>query len=234
MTESRLVTLHVWRVPRRAVPAAFARMAVDPRRVRQVPGIRFAKFVGTGTGTGFGPGDADLTRYAAVIVWDTPVPSEPSEPFAAWDRIAVSSARVDLTPIVSAGRWSGLAPFGEPGGGHVEGPVLALTRARLRLARAVTFWKAVPPVATALARAPGLLAQFGIGEAPIGWQGTVSVWRSATDLTSFAYRQPEHRAVVARTPVDRWYAEDLFARFAVRAIHGDRAVLGWTEKGKTQ
>jgi len=108
--------------------------------------------------------------------------------------------------------------------------VLALTRARLRLGAAVRFWRAVPPVAAALRTAPGLLARFGIGEAPIGWQGTVSVWRGATDLTAFAYRRPEHRAVVDRTPVARWYAEDLFARFGVRDVVGDRAVLGWREE----
>jgi hypothetical protein len=225
---SPLVTLHVWRIRPRAVPVAFARLAAGPRRVRRRPGVRFVKLVGTGTGDGFGPGDADLTRYAAVVAWDTP---QPAEVFAGWDRLAVARARIDLTPVVSRGRWSGVAPFGTPTDGRVEGPVLALTRARLRPSRALTFWNAVPPVAAALAGAPGLLARFGIGEAPVGWQGTVSVWRSATDLMRFAYRQPEHRAVVERTPVDRWYAEDLFARFAVRDIHGDRAVLGWTEEG---
>jgi hypothetical protein len=110
--------------------------------------------------------------------------------------------------------------------------VLALTRARLRPVKALTFWRAIPPVALELGAAPGLLAGFGIGEAPIGWQGTVSVWRDAADLTAFAYRQPEHRAVIARTPVARWYAEELFARFAVLGITGDREVLGW--KGQTE
>ena len=105
--------------------------------------------------------------------------------------------------------------------------VLALTRARLRPSRMVAFYRAARPVARELAAAPGLLARFGIGEAPIGWQGTISVWRDATDLTRFAYRQPEHRAVIVRTPAARWYAEELFARFAVRAIDGDRSVLGW-------
>jgi hypothetical protein len=109
--------------------------------------------------------------------------------------------------------------------------VLALTRARLRPTRALTFWRAIPPVLREVDGAPGLLARFGVGEAPIGWQGTVSVWRSAADLRGFAYRQPEHRAVIARTPTDRWYAEDLFARFAVDEITGDRAVLGWREGG---
>jgi hypothetical protein len=37
--------------------------------------------------------------------------------------------------------------------------------------------------------------------------------------------------VIARTPTDRWYAEELFARFAVLGISGDRDVLGWREGG---
>ncbi len=210
------VTLHVWRVPRRAVGAALLRMATTRRRR---PGVSFAKFLGTATG--FGPGSPDLTRYAAITVSDRPVE------WPAWDRLAVARARLDLTPVSSRGRWSGREPFGTPAGGRTDGMVLALTRARLRPSRALTFWRAIPPVALELDGAPGLLARFGIGEAPVGWQGTVSLWRDAADLTRFAYRQPEHRAVIARTPADRWYAEELFARFAVRAIDGDRELLGW-------
>ncbi|HET6482356.1 MAG TPA: monooxygenase, partial [Actinoplanes sp.] len=108
-----------------------------------------------------------------------------------------------------------------------DGMMLALTRARLRPTRAASFWRAIKPVAAEVDQAPGLLAHFGIGEAPLGWQGTVSIWRDAADLAGFAYRQPEHRAVIARTPTDRWYAEELFARFAVDEITGDREVLGW-------
>ncbi|PSK62064.1 putative aminotransferase [Micromonospora sp. MH33] len=74
---------------------------------------------------------------------------------------------------------------------------------------------------------PGLLARFGVGEAPLGWQGTVSVWRDAADLVAFAYRHPEHRAAITRTPTEGWYAEELFARFAVGDVVGDRTVLGW-------
>ncbi|GAB1690403.1 monooxygenase [Krasilnikovia sp. M28-CT-15] len=240
-----LVTLHVWRVPRRALGAALLRMAREPRRLRALPGVRFAKLLGTGTGTGFGPADADLTRYAALVTWaEVPGPAAVRAVDAGWAAVAAGSARLDLTPRSSRGLWSGVAPFGTPEPPESrpagqddtgeEGAVLALTRARLRPTRAVTFWRAVPPVVAALHRAPGLLARFGIGEAPIGWQGTVTVWRSPADLAGFAYRTPQHRAVIARTPTDRWYAEDLFARFAVRGIDGDRAVLGWREEGRSQ
>lgn len=199
------VTLHVWRVPGRRVGAAMLRMAFARRRG---DGIRFAKFLGTGTGVGFGPGDADLTRYAALVVSDTYVE------LPGWDRLAATKATIDLVPLHSRGTWSGKTPFIATKT-EKNGMILALTRARLRPAKALTFWRAIPPVARELAAAPGLLARFGIGEAPVGWQGTVSVWRDAADLTRFAYRQPEHRAVIARTPVARWYAEELFARFAV-------------------
>ncbi|RKN50809.1 monooxygenase [Micromonospora endolithica] len=233
-TVPELVTLHVWRTHRTALPRALTRMALDPRRLRAADGVRFGKLLGTGTGTGFGPGDADLTRWAALTVWDSPAAAagfDDSPVGRAWARIAHAAVRVDLRPLTSRGEWSGRQPFGDPPGGRSTGPVLALTRARLRPARAATFWRAIPPVAAALRTAPGLLARFGVGEAPLGWQGTVSVWRDAADLVAFAYRHPEHRAAITATPTERWYAEELFARFEVRDVVGDRAVLGWVADG---
>lgn len=213
------VTLHVWRVPAGRVTEAMLRVGLT-RRARSAS---FQKFLGTGHGVTFGLRDADLTRWAAVTVSDEPVT------FPGWDSLASAAARVDLETLASRGTWSGAAPFPPPTRRVAEGIVLALTRARLRPSRALAFRRAVPAVAREVAEAPGLLARFGVGEAPIGWQGTVSIWRDTADLTRFAYRRPEHRAVIARTPADRWYAEELFARFAVRGISGDRAVLGWTE-----
>jgi hypothetical protein len=67
---------------------------------------------------------------------------------------------------------------------------------------------------------PGLRFAVGIGEAPVGLQGTVSLWTSARDLRAFAYGGAAHQAVVARTGPARWYSEELFARFAVEAAHG--------------
>jgi hypothetical protein len=235
-----VVTLNVWQVPARSVPRALWRMAVDPARLRAVPGVRFGKLLGTAhgpghRGRGFGLADADLTRYAALAVWDDAAAAsgcDRTPPALAWARIATAQARLDLRTLHSRGSWSGRQPFGPaPASGTFAGPVLALTRARLSPRKAATFWRAVPPVAAALPAAPGLLATFGIGEAPIGWQGTISVWRGTTELAGFAYRHPEHRAAIARTATEQWYAEELFARFAVLDVVGDRAVLGWTEGG---
>ena len=213
-----IVSLHVWRVAPNRIPAALWRMAVEPRRLRRTPGVRFAKLLGTARG--FGPTRADPTRWAALTVAEEP------PAFPRWDRIAVAGCRLDLLPLHSRGTWSGRAPF-VTSPGPATGPVLALTRARLRPRRALTFWRAIGPVAGAAVEAPGLLAAFGVGEAPLGWQGTVSVWRNAPDLVRFAYRHPEHRRAIARTATANWYAEELFARFAVLDVHGDTEVIGW-------
>ena len=213
-----LVTLHLWRVPRRGVPAALLRMALDRGRVRRTPGVRFAKLLGTGDGRTFTPRDADATRWGLLATWADAAAAaafERSPVAEAWRSLATESWRGDLRPVAARGRWSGREPFGDPAPTRTDGPVAAITRARLVTRRSGRFWSAVPPVSADLRRAPGLLAAVGIGEAPLGLQGTFSLWRAAEDLRSFAYAGEAHREVMARTAPEGWYAEELFARFAV-------------------
>ncbi|HEX6870301.1 MAG TPA: monooxygenase, partial [Micromonosporaceae bacterium] len=187
-----------------------------------------------GQGRWFGPTRADPTRWAALVVADQPGGLDRSGVAGSWQRLAVSSCHLALAPISSRGSWAGHEPFRTgwaPAADWPDPTVLALTRARLRLRRAVRFWRAIAPVGAAATAAPGLLATFGIGEAPIGWQGTVSVWRSRQNLVEFAYRHPEHRSAIERTPAQGWYAEELFARFAVLDVTGDRSLIGWAEEG---
>jgi quinol monooxygenase YgiN len=212
-----LVTLHLWRVPPAAVPRAVARMASQRRAVRHTPGVRFAKLLGTGNGRTFTVRDGDPLRWALLVTWTDEGSAERFEDspvVQAWERDALCGLRLDLRPVASRGRWSGREPFGAPTPVRTSGPVAALTRARLRPAHALGFWRAVPPVSADLADRAGLRAALGIGEAPLGLQGTFSVWESAAALVDFA-RSPAHAAVVARTEPERWYAEELFARFAV-------------------
>ena len=114
-----------------------------------------------------------------------------------------------MRPLASRGRWSGREPFGDPPPQPCTGPVAAITRARLRGSRALTFWRAVPPVSARLATAPGLRVALGIGEAPVGLQGTFSMWDDADALQAFAYGTPEHADAVRRTPQVGWYREEL-------------------------
>jgi hypothetical protein len=218
-----LVTLHLWRVPRRAVPAAVLRMAADRRPVRLQPGVRFAKLLGTGDGSTFTWRDAEPRRWGLLASWSDRAAArafEHSRVAARWRGLAEESWRVELRPLAARGRWSGREPFGRPAGGRWDGPVAAVTRARLAPTRSSSFWRAVPPVSADLAARPGLRLAVGIGEAPVGLQGTFSVWESGRALREFAYGGAAHQAVVARTAPERWYAEELFARFAVEAADG--------------
>lgn len=213
------VRLHVWRVRRTAVPRAFWGMAVDRRRLRR--DAAFVKLLGTGKGSEFGADKADLTRWAALIVGDAAV----SPPM----RGAVAACVITLEPIASRGTWAGKEPFGARTRAGATDMIAVLTRARLKARRAPAFWRAIDPVSRALQNAEGLICAFGIGEAPVGFQGTVSLWRGAADVVRFAYRQPEHAAVVDRTAREGWYAEELFARFRVLDVTGDREVIGWRD-----
>ena len=127
-----------------------------------------------------------------------------------------------LSPISSHGLWAKVNPFDftKP----ISSPdvqIVAITRARIKWQKNFTFWGAVPPVVTDLHNSPGLIAAIGIGEAPIGLQGTFSLWASAGALRDFAYKGQAHQVAIAQTEKIGWYSEELFARFEVLDIRGE-------------
>ncbi|MCH1865575.1 hypothetical protein [Nocardioides sp. CFH 31398] len=213
-----------------AVLPALGRMARGRRSLRGTPGLRFAKLLGTGSGDTFSPRDADPHHWALLTVWAdeaTRADFAASRVVRSWQAAATEELVVSLTPLTSRGLWSGVQPFAgnpppttEADGGRWRGPVAAITRARLRTLRSPSFHRAVPPVADDLRTAEGLRASVGIGESPVGLQGTFSVWESSDALVGFAYRSAAHREVVRRTDPARWYAEEMFARFAVTDLSG--------------
>lgn len=228
MPAPELVTLDLWTVAPQDVPRALWRMAVDRPTLGRLPGARFAKLLGTGNGRTFTARDADPLRWVTLVAWDRASDAEEfegSRPARAWGAIARERLQFRLSPRSSRGRWSGQEPFGSPestGGpsGEQTGPIASITRARLRPGRAVSFWRAVPPVAQDLHAVAGLRCAFGIGEAPLGYQGTFSLWESTEALRDFAHRRAVHRDVMVRTPREGWYSEELFARFDVVDVRG--------------
>ena len=223
MTAPAVVTLHVWGVAPRRVPAALLRLATQRRPLRRAPGARFAKLLGTGSGRTFTRRDADLGHWAMLVCWESAAAAAAFEAgplVGAWDRAAHERLRVLMGPLAARGRWSGRTPFGTDRLQAPAGPVAVITRARIRPRRSRAFWRAVPPVAAGLRDAPGLRLAFGIGEAPIGLQGTFSLWQSSDSLVGFAYRQAAHAAAIRRTSEVGWYAESLFARFTVLDVAG--------------
>ena len=219
-----LTTFHLFRVPPGKVPAAVLRMAADRGPLRRTRGLRFAKLVGTGSGRTFTVRDADPTRWGVLAVWDSAEHAghfeESSPVLRAWERIAVERWRGDLLLQRSRGAWAGREPFGVATHPASDGPVVAITRARIRWRLAPRFWQAVPPVSADLDSRPGLRCALGIGEAPVGLQGTFSVWESGAALSSFAYGGAAHRSAIRSTADLGWYAEELFARFSLVGSQG--------------
>lgn len=219
------VTLHLWGVSGRRVPGALRRMATHRVLLRRSPGLTFGKLLGTGSGTTFDVRDADPRHWAVLAAWDSEQAAarfEHGRVVGGWDAVAEERLVVSMRPASARGRWSRRVPFGSPdaAAARVSGPVAAVTRARLRPTKAATFWRSVPPVAADLHHSRGVRLAIGVGEAPVGVQGTFSLWDSADALTDFAYRRSPHLAAVDRTTEVGWYAEEMFARLAVLDVAG--------------
>jgi heme-degrading monooxygenase HmoA len=226
VSDDPLVMLQVWGVSGARVLGAVRRMATQRWLLRGVEGLRFAKLMGTGGGRTFTVRDADPRHWALLTVWDD---EEAASGFTqgrvsrSWQRIATETMTVRLRPIAARGHWARQQPFGDPRPRPTTGMVASITRARIAPRKAVTFWRAVPPVSVDLHRVAGLRLAVGIGEAPIGLQGTFSLWDSATALNEFAHRREPHVDAIRRTATEGWYSEELFARFEVLSLDGQFA-----------
>jgi hypothetical protein len=103
--------------------------------------------------------DADPLRWGLLCVWEAQDRlakfERASRVVVAWQRMAREVWRVNLALIHSRGQWARQEPFGEPVACGHDGPVAAITRARLHPPRVRTFWRAVPPVVQDLRHQPG-------------------------------------------------------------------------------
>ena len=228
-----ITLIYIWEIERKNIFPAIWRMATHRRLLKKIPTISFFKLLGTGTGHTFTPRDANPLVWALLVTLDEETINEnTSEKFdrenvlQSWRKISVRETRLTARPISTHGLWSKRQPFALPANPTEAsqtwgGKVLAITRARISWSKNLTFWRAVPPVIGSLRESDGLELAIGIGEAPIGLQGTLSIWRDSQSIRAFAYKSSEHRSVIERTQSERWYSEELFARFALIELRGE-------------
>jgi hypothetical protein len=212
-----LASFHLIRYPRANAPEGLSRMGLDRPLLKGTPGLEFWKLLGTGRGQAMTLG-ADLRRWALFAAWSDEAALDAflttSEIAGRWASLSAEAYHVRLEPLRARGSWNGRTLFaGASATPPDDAPVAVLTRATIRPARLVRFYSSILPPAQRLVSAPGLLESVGIGEWPLARQATFSLWRSWEDARAYAYADGAHREVMRRTRDERWYTEELFARF---------------------
>ena len=219
-----ITAIYLWRIRTSSFPRAIWHMASNRIALKRNPAISFFKLIGTGTGQTFTPRDADPTLWGLIItIQESELARfDESDLVKSWRSFALTESRYLATPISVHGSWSKVQPFVVDSelAKSWEGKVLAITRARIRWRKNLRFWRAVPPVIESLRDCAGVESAIGIGEAPIGLQGTLSVWSSSAAVKEFAYKGAAHSEAIRQTQSRQWYSEELFARFALREVRG--------------
>lgn len=184
------------------------------------PGLRFAKVLGSGFEGGFGLRPS-LSRHGLFCVFAGVEAAErflESDWIRALDRPGVQWGWLRLTAYASRGSWSGhrVEAVGVPLEGEA---VVSLTRASIRVKRALQFWRMAPPAEAALAAAPGCRLAVGLGEAPVLRQATLSVWDSVAAMDAYA-RSGAHLEAIRTAYRSEHFSESMFVRWRLMAQGG--------------
>lgn len=209
---------------------AFAQMGLARRPLARMPGVGFVKLMGAGTGEGFTP-IPDTGAVVVLTTWpDLHAARRAHAEQAPLTRLAARAAEVctiHLAPINAWGAWSGRMPF-HATPAPAPGPVAALTRATIRPAALWKFWRHEPNISAAIGDNPDVLFKAGVGEVPWLHQVTFSIWPDTRSMAAFARADGPHARAIAAVRAGNWFAEELYARFAVLEASGawrGRAVL---------
>ena len=214
------VTLSLHRFALRRLPWVLGQMGAARRPLARAPGLTFAKLCGSGTGEGFTP-RPNPRVWAILAAWTSPEAARDGlarAPFAPWRDRAEEAATLHLTPLSARGAWSGRAPFA-PAAAPPNAPLAVLTRASVRPRGLRGFWRQEPAVSAAIGADPDALLKIGIGEVPLLHQVTFSVWPDAAAMRRFA-RAGAHAEAIRAVRRGGWFAEELYAHFALAAATG--------------
>lgn len=192
-------------------------MGTKGAHLDRVPGLLFHKLLGSGQGKGFSI-KPNFRRYGLMCTWES---EEAADEFLERSDLMLEYRlhtheiwTVKLLPTQAHGLWDGQQPFTPQLAEKPHtGRIAVLTRASINWRALPQFWRFTPTVSKALDAAEGLICSIGLGELPLVRQATFSVWESLDAMKAYAYRGPLHQEVIKRTRAQKWYSEELFARF---------------------
>jgi spheroidene monooxygenase len=204
-----------------SVPWGLSRLVLGERALGAVPGLRFARVLGSGRDGGFGLAPS-FERQGLIAFFDDEarahVFAQASPAMHAYRERAQEMLTVLLRATSSRGSWSGQA-LAATASARADAPVAALTRAAIRPRHAWRFWRHSPGAESAVARAPGCRLAVGLGEAPLLRQATFSLWDNQAAMDVYA-RGGAHAGAIAGAWREGWFSEWMFVRFAPISIEG--------------
>ena len=197
---------------------------------KDTPGLLFTKVMGSGHEGGFGLRPSS-THQGLLCVFDS---VRHAEGFMAGVSVQqyMERAKSCFTAMLAVtsvrGAWDG-RPWGvttpEQLGAFAEEPspdvaMVALTRASIRPAKALAFWRFAPGAQDDLKTAPGCELAMGLGEAPLVRQCTFSLWKDTQSMLQYAHTGA-HQQAIAAAYKHEFFSESMFARMRVLRRQGD-------------
>lgn len=213
----QIVSFSLFRFPNLAAQLwVLGQMGAARLSFLRMPDVGFWKLCGSGTGQGFTP-HPNRAVWAIIATWpdlETARRNLGAAPvYRRWQRKSAESWTILLSPTSSRGQWSGQNPFipGPP----LDGPIVALTRATMRLSTLARFWARVPDISAVIGEDPNVIFKIGIGEVPLLHQITFSIWPDAAAMAHFARGDGPHGRAIKAVRDEGWFAEELYARFSI-------------------
>jgi hypothetical protein len=192
-------------------------------RLARTSGLTFAKVMGSGHDGGFQLRPSASHQGLFCVFRDEREADQfllHSPVLASYREHAREFLAVKLKAFSARGAWSGTNPLlldAQPPTGNE--PIAALTRASIRPAVALRFWRRAPAAEQSLHQAHGCLLAMGVGEAPLLRQATFSIWESVAAMDAYA-RTGAHAEAIRAAAKERYFSESLFVRFIPIAAIG--------------
>lgn len=205
------------------------RMVAGPGPLREIAGLTFAKVMGSGQNGGFSlrPSPShqgliccfDHWQSAADFLKGAHVKAMTERAREWWyGAFAVRSARGQWdkqawmpTDDAACPAWSGMQVHP-----HMLG---VLTRANIRPAKAMAFWRHAPAAQHDLENSNGCHLAVGLGEAPLVRQCTFSLWQDTECMTQYA-QHTSHLQAIQAAYRHSFFSESLFVRMQLLNMHG--------------
>jgi len=204
------------------------KLAQGTSNFKHTKGLLFSKVMGSGHAGGFGLRPSS-THQGLVLLFDTLDNAQiflDSDIATQYKQHARECWSALLVIDSSRGEWNEVswAPTDLVKEGLTDLPqdttlVATLTRASIRPASALAFWRYAPQAQADLSNAAGCVLAMGLGEAPLVRQCTFSVWRNTSSMLQYA-QGGAHRTAIQAAYKHAFFSESMFVRMRVVSMSG--------------